>query len=141
MTKSNEGPYRLYAVTLRTGPHPYDKILSARSRSQARYLAYLDIADLWSDLPFKKFLYLVDGVRLALIQVPAPLSDGYEYVRRHYGLNIRIGQRVRLKKSGQQGVVTYPGSASSQYVYVGIDGYAAPVPVHPHYIEIEESFV
>ena len=67
-----------------------------------------------------------------------PNPDGYEYIRKHYGLDVRIGQLVGTR-DGRSGFVTYPG-ASSAYVLVGaVDGSEWPMRFHPGDVVIETA--
>jgi len=55
-----------------------------------------------------------------------------EYVRKHYGLNVHRGTRVKTFK-GEGKVVS-----GSQYVHVLIDGEKEPMKFHPQDIQIIE---
>lgn len=123
---------RLYAIEVDRYGCGY---VNARSRSGAVYSAFL--SDAFSSYSFKEFLqHLKPKARLA---AQAPADDGYGYVRRAYGVDPKIGQRVRLRhegrSSGREGVVLYPG-ASTAHVLTLLDGDKEPVIVHPMNVEL-----
>jgi hypothetical protein len=124
--------WRCYEVTVEGFP---SFVLPAPSRSKAMAESWRRYND-GPDISFRDFLK-VARARL----VPTPRDDGYEYVRRVYGVNPRIGQRVRLQhegpSSGLEGVVVYPGP-STAYVKVVLDGRDFPVNVHPDNVELLE---
>ena len=110
-------------------------IVNARSRSAA-------IADAWrsdafSSYSFKDFITQLRPRAYRCAAAPQP--DGYDYIRRTYGINPKIGQRVRLRNengwSGKEGVVLYPGP-STAHVHVLVDGQKYPVIVHPANVEL-----
>lgn len=105
--------------------------ISAKSSAAARYKAF--DCDAFGLMSFKDFLKLGVTARL-LSYTPGPGEDGYDYVRQEYGVDVRIGQVVRLKRSGgQTGQVVYPG-ATSAYVRVALGD--RTVNVHPSEVEI-----
>lgn len=129
--------WRTYAVTVDGFEQPMT--VSARSTSAARYDAWLSVSEFWGDLSFRDFL------GMAQVRSCAPPSrdkDGYGYVRRAYGVDPTIGQRVRLKNehtsSGLEGEVVYPGP-STAHVHVVIDGRDHAVSVHPMNVELLEA--
>jgi hypothetical protein len=123
--------WRTYEISVDGFP-PF--VLSAMTRSKARaeaysrYLTYDDRA---------KFGDFVKACRVRTCPVPA--ADGYDYIRRAYGVDPKVGQRVRLVNegaaSGEEGVVIYPGQ-STAHVRVVLDGRDFPVSVHPSSVEL-----
>lgn len=93
-------------------------------------------AEVWrrgvfSDMSFRDFLtHLKPKVRLA----EAPKQDGYSYVRRAYGLDVKVGQRVLINDEPHlrdaPGIVLYPGR-STAHVSVLLDDGEWLTHVHP----------
>lgn len=105
---------------------------SALSPAKARTEAWRSFTSAY-DCTFKDFLR-ISRVRTCA----APHADGYDYVRRNYGVDVKIGDRVRLinegSSSGLEGEVAYPGQ-STAHVHVLIDGRDYITTVHPESIE------
>lgn len=123
-----KGTIRLYEAELHLYGQVYSRPVSARSRAEARYRAFLD-ADL--DMPFRDYQRAC-RVRLYRGELA---DDGYGYVRRAYGVDPRIGQRITLTGEGKdwegrEGEIVYP-YASRHYVHVIFDTLRHPVVVHP----------
>lgn len=129
MTQGNAASWRTYEVTV---PGYGTEMVAAKSAAGARYRAYLDAFD---GLTFAEFLRLGVTVRLVRGAI-GPGRDGYAYIRRTYGVDVRIGDTVRLRNeggaSGALCPVIYPGS-STAHVHVIFDG--QPVIVHPLHVE------
>lgn len=118
---------RMFDVTVRGyPPHP----ISARSRGKALYQCFLLLGECWPDLKFGAFL----KIATARSRATPPADDGYDYIRRNYSVDPKIGHRVRLKdegpSTGLEGEIIYPGP-STAHVHVVIDGRAHAVLVHP----------
>jgi hypothetical protein len=107
--------------------------VSSTSHSKARYEAFQRFSEPYPDVTFGQFARQC-GVRVCDV----PVRDGYDYVRRCYGVDPKVGQRVRLinenSSSGQEGVVVYPGTSTAS-VHVVVDGRDFAVRVHPMNIE------
>ena len=104
---------------------------SAKSASAAKYDAWGRFREPYPDVTFLEFL---KRTRATSCPPPEPPLDGYDYVRRNYDLDVRIGDRVELQdegsSSGKQGRVIYPGP-STAHVHVILDGEAHSSRVHP----------
>lgn len=103
-------------------------VITAPSRGKALASAWR--SDAFSGISFRDFLKIASAKNRE-----APLEDdGYGYVRRHYGVNPQIGQRVRcfrgLTTCGRPGTVLYPGKCTA-HVRVLFDGWDHPSNVHP----------
>jgi len=125
---SELGAMRLFEVTVRSGSECYSRPVSARSAAAAKYRAYLD-ADL--DVPFGEYQRRC-SVRLHRGELA---DDGYDYVRRYYGKDVRIGMRIKVVDEGpgatdREGEVAYPHT-HRHYVHVALDGSMDTVMVHP----------
>ncbi|WP_158811224.1 hypothetical protein [Beijerinckia sp. L45] len=126
-------PWSLFEITVR-GRDPFT--LSAPTRSKARAEAWRRYADAWN-IPFRDFLLLVSVRRAGALA-----DDGYDYVRRTYGVEVAIGDRIALTNegasSGKTGTVVYPG-ASTRYLSVVFDGTDFPANVYPKSFERVEA--
>lgn len=123
------GRMRHYAVTVQGfGPRTY----AALSPAAARAEAWRDYTSAY-ECSFREFLE-----RSTVHRCDAPEDDGYGYVRRAYGVDPKLGERVRLinegSSTGLEGEICYPGQ-STAHVIVLIDGRKHPVAVHPTNIE------
>ena len=96
--------------------------VSATSRSAARYAAFAG-AD-WFPDSFMDFCRGIDSIRV----VSPPRPAVYDYIRRRYGLSVRVGQHVETPKGA--GTVACP-AGDSAHVYVVLDGETHPQPWHP----------
>lgn len=109
-------------------------VATVTAPSRGRALADSWRCDAFGHISFKDFLRMAR----AHVRPAPPADDGYEYVRRVYGVNPTIGQRCYLVdhegKRGHSGVVLYPGK-STAHIHVLIDG-AAATWVHPEGIEL-----
>lgn len=109
-------------------------LVAAPTRGRAMADSFSRYREVSQDTTFGDFLRMAT-VRLA----PAPAEDGYDYVRRNYGVDPRIGGRVRLVDegsfSGRAGQIVYPGR-STAYVHVVLDGQAFSSIVHPSNVEL-----
>lgn len=125
--------WRTYEITVDGFP-PFP--MSAPTRSKARAEAYSRFSEPYPDVTFGDF---VKACRVRVCAVPT--NDGYDYVRRCYGVDPKIGQRVWLinegPSTGQSGEVVYPGQSTAS-VHVVIDGRDFPVRVHPSNIAFED---
>ncbi|MFN3675440.1 MAG: hypothetical protein ACK4TC_05620 [Sphingomonas pseudosanguinis] len=131
---SHPAPWPLFQVTVE-GYDPF--IVAARSRSAARYSAFLD----WTDGKFGDFLRRV-SIRRAL--PTCIVVDPYDYVRRNYGRDIRHGTRVTITGEGPglegaKGTVIHPGRDSTAYAHVVLDGANHAVTIHPLSIIVEAA--
>lgn len=57
----------------------------------------------------------------------------YEYIRKYYGVNPQVGQRVRVP-DGKIGIIQ-PVEGDPQYLDVRFNGQQHTVPVHPTDVE------
>lgn len=127
--------FRLYDVTVWMGGRgdpesSHTEVYSARTPVEARYQAWLDFSDVFSGVKFREFLSISE------VRVSAePLrSDGYEYIRKAYGVDPRVGQRVEFGRPGEEpkrGTILYPSATSSAYLIIGLDGKRGRYPFHP----------
>lgn len=109
-----------------------EKTYSALSAAQARAECWRDYTSAF-DISFKDFLK-ISRVRKSSV----PPRDGYDYVRRAYGIDPKIRQRVRLvdegSYTGREGEVAFPGETTA-HVHVLLDGEKNVSHVHPNSIE------
>lgn len=112
--------WRTYAVSLFNRPAV---TIAARSRSAARWEAISRAREVW-DFDVR------DALRSARVTpCGAPEVDGYDYVRRAYGVPVRLGAQVRdLTPGGRAdvGAVVYPNKTSTAYIYAAPDMTPAP---------------
>lgn len=124
-------PMRLWDVTVEGyGTSP----VYARSRAAAIYQAFL--SDAFSSYRFGQFI----RIARARARPTTPEPDGYDYVRRNYNLDCKVGQRCRIKNegpswNGKEGVVLYPGP-STAHVHILVDGMDHISHVHPYSVEL-----
>lgn len=123
--------WRTYKIQL-DGHDPY--VMSAPSRSKARYHSFGSYREHYNGETFSNFMR-----RCRVTVCPTPANDGYDYVRRNYGVDPQVGQRASLinegPSTGQAGVVIYPGPSTAS-VHVVIDGRDFPVRVHPMNVQL-----
>lgn len=123
---------RTYEVTVTMQGGQHAATYSAKSPAAARADAWRNFTSAF-DCTFKDFLR-ISRVRAC----PVPADDGYSYVRRNYGVDPKIGSRVRLVNegpmSGIEGEVLYPGP-STAHVHVLLDGRKDRSIVHPSNIQ------
>lgn len=108
-----------------------EHVVTARSRSAARYSVYLDVSDAW-EMAFRKFLSLCRSVALT------ERATAYDYVREGYGVDVKVGQRVI--GAGKPGVIGEPCGSNSRTNLVEVffdDGSSGPV--HPTEISFPAS--
>ncbi len=55
----------------------------------------------------------------------------YDYVRRYYGVDPVVGQRVRHTEINKSGVIARESPSQAQYVMVKLDGQKLASPCHP----------
>ncbi len=55
----------------------------------------------------------------------------YRYIREHYGLDFKFGDRVMHDETQKHGAVVDENSGCAHYVQVQFDGARFPVPCHP----------
>lgn len=104
--------------------------LAAPSRSKARYEAWQRYREPYPDITFGEF-----ARRCRVRGCDVPARDGYDYVRRNYGVDVRPGVRVRLQNegprfNGREESVIYPGQ-STAHVHLVLDGEKHVSRVHP----------
>lgn len=119
-------PPAQYEVNVDFRGKDVSKVVTARSRSAARFGVYRD----WSDacpISFRDFLRRVRSVRRTDQVTP------YDYAREHYGVDVGVGQRVMV--NGKAGVVGEPRTSRASMVTVFFDGVGHGLPVHPGEIE------
>ncbi len=125
---------RLYHLTFKERRFGEDWV-SARSRGQAIYQRLQAFRDAYQDCTWIEFKAMVTCRMAAL----PPANDGYDYVRRNYGVNPRIGQRARLinegADNGKEGVVAYPGR-STAHVHIIFDDLEFALHAHPHSVKL-----
>lgn len=59
----------------------------------------------------------------------------YDYVKRTYPVNPRVGERVKHKETERCGVIARENRSMAHYVQVKFDGDARPLPCHPTELE------
>ena len=107
------------------------EIITAPTRGKALSKAWCN--DVFDRYPFGDFLRIC---RVTKRREPVPREDdGYDYIRRAYGVDPTIGQRLRLRNEGpewadREGTVLYPGR-STAHVHVVMDGEGYRIIVHP----------
>jgi len=115
-----------YEVVVSFRGKDVSQVVTARSRSAARFDIYLD----WSDaceISFRDFLRHVLSVRRTARRTP------YDYIREHYGVAVEVGQPVTV--NGERGIVGEPGTSRASMVTVFLDGVRHGLPVHPGEIQ------
>ncbi|UYW33670.1 hypothetical protein [Methylorubrum extorquens] len=131
--------WRLYDVTVPSRWSDgvfHTETVSAPTPSAARYRRFLDASDAWPDLTFGRFVGMVK-VRVASA---APSADAYDHIRRFYGLDVKHGDRVEIRREGagydgKQGHVVHP-SGHAHYVHVVLDGTTHRDLFHPDSVRI-----
>lgn len=129
-----------YDVTIDFRGETHTETFVATSPGKARARCWHSLAGAgFDDLTFKEFLKCVRRVR----QCHQPSSDGYDYIKRAYDKDFKVGDRVRLNEGegssrGLEGVVVYPGR-STAHVHVLIDGRDHAVTVHPFGVDVITS--
>ena len=107
---------------------------TAASRAKMRVNAFHSYREMYQCEKFGSFMR---RIRITVCETPA--NDGYGYVRRNYGVDPKVGQRVTLinegSSSGQGGFVIYPGRSTAS-VHVVIDGRDFAVRVHPTNVDL-----
>lgn len=115
------------------------EMIAAKSRSQAVANAWR--SDAFSHLSFKEFLTHLRPRAYVVKDLPKH-NDGYSYVRRVYGVDPTIGQRVTVKDegswNGKLGTVVFPGP-STAHVHVVFDGLNHALIVHPSSVVLDPS--
>lgn len=109
-------------------------VATAASRAKARVQAFHSYREQYQCEKFGSFMR---RIRITICETPQ--NDGYDYVRRNYGVDPKVGQRVTLinegGSSGQSGFVIYPGLSTAS-VHVVIDGRDFAVRVHPMNVDL-----
>lgn len=109
-------------------------VLTAPTRSKARYEAWQRFSEPYPDVTFGQF-----ARKCRVVACAAPPNDGYDYVRRTYGVSPRLGQRARLinegSSSGMEGQIVYPGRSTAS-VHMVMDGRSFTTRVHPLNVEL-----
>lgn len=125
--------WRTYAVSLFNRPAV---TIAARSRSAARWEAISQTRDCW-DFDVR------DALRSARVTpCDGPEVDGYDYVRRAYGVPVRLGAQVRdLTPGGRAdvGSVVYPNKTSTAYIHAAFPGCRDALIFHPNEVEFLEG--
>lgn len=109
--------WKLYDVTVQGYG---TEVMTARSASAVRAAAWR--SDAFRHISFGDFM----GMCRVKARTEPLASDGYDYVRSHYGVNPQVGQRVRLPATcggepDREGAVVYPGQ-STACIHVLVDG-------------------
>jgi hypothetical protein len=102
--------------------------VTARSASAARYAVWIEIADAFAGWEFGDFLKKMrPRVRRG------PSRHGYDYIREHYAVHVRPGDRIHVRFPGElvPAIVCEPRHGRVCYVEVLIDGRRHPSLVHP----------
>lgn len=126
--------WKLYDVTV-TGYGT--EVMTGRSPSAVRAAAWRSSA--FGHISFGDFMKMC---RVKTRTEPL-VSDGYSYVRRQYGVDPQLGQRVRMPATcggmpDREGVVTYPGE-STACVHVLVDGQDHSSLFHPSDVVFPEA--
>lgn len=114
-----------YDVTVYGWDHESILRVTARSRSQARYLAWLEIEEP-TQITFAEFLLKwVRSVRLT------DRATRYTYAAEFYGVDVVTGDRVLA--GGELGMVAEPPGSNPRhnYIFVLLDSGDGPSPYHP----------
>ncbi len=65
----------------------------------------------------------------------APADDGYDYIRKAYGIDPKVGQRLTLRGDAANpdrlGTVLHPNRGTTNYVHLVMDGDRFGVVAHP----------
>lgn len=120
-----QGPPRQYAVGIEIWNQSAELLVTARSRSGAKYAAWLEVSEP-TGVEFGRFAReCVQSVRLS------GRRTAYDYVRLTYGIDVAAGDRVRCRCREEVGVVAEPPGSNphTNYVYV-ILGDSPPRPWH-----------
>lgn len=109
------------------GYPPY--VIQARSRGAAFSDAFRSYSEC-REVTFRDFL------RIARVRpAAAPADDGYGYVRRAYGIDLKVGQRLTLRgdhvNPDKLGTVLHPNRGTTNYIHLVIDGHKFGVVAHP----------
>lgn len=125
------GAARLKHFEVEAGGYPPHSV-TALTASKARMQVFRIHQDAFG-CTFREFLAHRVKVRRA---ADAPLEPHvYSYIRRCYGLDVRVGQRVLA--DGKPGEVALPGNGP--YVYVLRDGEGQVFPYHPNEVAKEAA--
>lgn len=111
---------RVYVVTV----DGHESMVSARSRSAARFDRFRDWSDVRPDATFMDFLRGDVSVRLS----PTP-PPGYDYVKERYGLDVKVGDVVFY--GNEWGTVAAPEHDRVSLVQVFLGGHPHSSPFHP----------
>lgn len=128
-------PWPLFDVTVAEFP---PMVYQAKTRGKALSMAYSDYGILDDRIKFGDFLRIARARRRADL----PADDHYGPVRRQYGVNPTVGQRVRLQRegdwSGREGTVMMPRHDMC-HVLVLVDGEDELCRVHPMNVVLLEA--
>jgi hypothetical protein len=120
--------WRCFEITV-AGHEPF--VMAGMTHGKVRAAAFDSYRECRYGAKFSDFM------RLCKVRVcETPANDGYDYVRRNYGVDPKVGQRVELVNEGRTdservaGVVVYPGLSTAS-VHVVVDGRDFAVRVHP----------
>ena len=109
--------------------------VSAPSRGKALVSAMESYSHVDEHITFGRFLKIAK----AYVRKEEPRPDGYDYIRQAYGVDVAIGDVVKLENegswNGREGKVIYPGR-SSAHVLLAMEGEASPIRVHPDNVRL-----
>lgn len=113
----------------------FDGVTTAATRQKAVWALFQGYRESVWRIDFGEFLRVLKIKR----RVKPLFDDGYGSVRRQYGVNPHIGQRIRLinegSQPGKEGNVIYPGRSTCM-VHVAYDDSPHSVIVHPMNVEL-----
>ncbi|MET4683722.1 hypothetical protein [Brevundimonas faecalis] len=134
LSTATPAPWNLYEITVSDGGYSATSTLSAPTRAKAVYQTFQDYSEVWT-ISFRDFLRFVRARR-----VQSCANDGYDYVRRAYGVDPRIGAEVELVNegdwTGKRGRVVHPGKLTTSHVHVVFAGIKHALIFHPSSIRL-----
>ena len=123
---------QVFAFEVSVAGTDWTKIINARTRGKAKYQYWLDVTDVWPDVP-------ITAMRARKYNNGEPhTSEGFERNAKYRGLpNVKCGQRVRV--GSDEGVIVGHNSSANFDVLLDDDSLkygGRKLNVHPQEIEI-----